>query len=109
VESASGSSWRCSEQGCSRDATFWVPSFAMSRPSLCERHAAEYRQSRPEPRDPAEDHLAEMDALRARLRAAEDVCYQVEGLLRGSLANIDLQMPPLRNALRRWTATTKGM
>ena len=128
MESASGYGETCVEPGCFEKATFWVLPIAHHRPVMCERHAAEYLQTTKaereralrererereralrEPRDPAEDHLAETDALRARLRAAEDVCYQVEGLLRGSLANIDLQMPPLRNALRRWTATTKGM
>ena len=106
----------CVEPGCFAPATFWILPIAHHRPVMCERHAEEWKKNNlrephepNEPRDPAEDHLAEMDALRARLRAAEDVCYQVEGLLRGSLANIDLQMPPLRNALRRWTAATKGM
>lgn len=112
MDSANGHGEICIEVGCPQRATWWVLPLSTHAPVMCDEHAKAWTsayRTESEPRDPNEDHLAEMDALRARLRAAEDVCYQVEGLLRGSLANIDLQMPPLRNALRRWTAATKGM
>lgn len=101
-------SGRCVEKGCESPATWWVLPLSTHAPVMCDEHAKAWPCSR-EPRDPAEDHLAEVDALRARLRAAEDVCYQAQNLLHGSLANIDLQMPSLRAALRRWTTVTKGL
>lgn len=112
MEAADGYGETCIETGCRQRAAWWVLPLSTHAPVMCEEHAKAWTSAyrlEPEPNNSAEDHLAEMDALRARLRAAEDVCYQVEGLLRGSLANIDLQMPALRAALRRWTASTKGM
>jgi hypothetical protein len=109
----------CVEPGCFEKATFWVLPIAHHRPVMCERHAAEYLQATKaereralrerEPRDPAEDHLAEVDAIRARLRVAEDVCYQAQALLAESLSNADLRVPALRAALRKWAAATKGL
>ena len=97
----------CVEPGCFAPATFWVLPIAYHRPVMCERHAAEWKKNLSEPRDPAEDHLAEVDALRARLRAAEDVCYQAQALLEERLTNADLRVPALRAALRKWTAATR--
>jgi hypothetical protein len=74
---------------------------------MCEQHAAEWKKNLSEPRDPAENHLAEVDALRTRLRIAEDVCYQAQALLEERLTNADLRVPALRAALRKWTAATR--
>jgi hypothetical protein len=101
----------CVEPGCFAPATFWVLPIAYHRPVMCERHAEEWKKNNlrelNEPRDPAEDHLAEGDALRARLRIAEDVCYQAQALLEERLTNADLRVPALRAALRKWTAAAR--
>jgi hypothetical protein len=114
VESASGYGETCVELGCREVATFWVLMLSHRRPVMCERHAEGWKKNNlleprdlPEPRDPAEDHLAEVDALRARLRIAEDVCYQAQALLEERLTNADLRVPALRAALRKWTAATR--
>ena len=99
----------CVEAGCVSTATFWVSALSHRLPVMCERHATEWKNNLPEPRDPAEDHLAEVDAIRARLRVAEDVCYQAQALLAESLSNADLRVPALRNALRKWAAATKAL
>jgi hypothetical protein len=103
-------SGRCVENGCESPATWWVLPLSTHAPVMCDEHAKAWSAAfKSEQRDPAEDRLAEMDALRGRLHAAEDVCYQVQNLLLGSLANIDMQIPALRTALRRWAAATKGL
>jgi hypothetical protein len=111
VESASGYGETCVELGCREVATFWVSMLSHRRPVMCERHAEEWKKNNlrelNEPCNPAEDHLAEVDALRARLRIAEDVCYQAQALLEERLTNADLRVPALRAALRKWTAATR--
>ena len=113
MESASGYGETCVELGCREAATFWVPMLSHRRPVMCERHAEGWKKNNlvepREPRDTAEDHLAEVDAIRARLRVAEDVCYQAQALLADSLSNADLRVPALRAALRKWAAATRGL
>lgn len=116
MEAASGYGTTCFELGCRETATHWILAVSTHAPVMCAEHAAAWKKENagimrapPEPHDPGEDHLAELDAMRARLHAAEDVCYQVKSMLEDRVGNLDVRIPLLRSALRRWSTSTRGL
>jgi len=107
VDSASLPDPLCVEHGCNRTATFWSSALSTRMPTLCDTHADEMRQQfsqrRELPQVAVLDDSAEVNALRARLRLAENVCYYAQRLLKESTMNLDVNIPALRTAIREWT------
>lgn len=106
MDSASLPDPLCVEHGCNRTATFWSAALSTRMPTLCDTHADEMRQQfslRPDAKPALLNDSAEVDALRARLRLAENVCYHAQRLLKESTMNLDVNIPALRTAIREWT------